>query len=307
MIRRSFPFIIAAVTLLTAVVVEGQGRLLTDETGRKVNIPESPRSIISMAPSITETLFALGLDQEIVGVTDYCDYPENALTKPRIGGFMNPSVEKIISLKPDLIIGTRDGNRWETIYQLVNLGLPVYLVDPKGYDGVARMIKNIGEIVGRKQMSQKIAMDMMMRKEEIVTKTQFLPRPKVFFQIGYWPIMTVGKGSLADDLIRFAGGKSISENERATYPYYSVETILKKAPDVIIISSMDGKSTKLSSEGNHADLIKMWQKWKHVPAVQTKAIYLIDSNLVDRPSPKVIKGLEIMMKMIHTNRTGGKQ
>ena len=118
--------------------------------------------------------------------------------------------------------------------------------------------------------------------------------------------MTVGQGSLADDLLRFAGGKSISENERAIYPLFPIETILKKAPEVIIISSMGGKSTKLSSEENHADLREMWQQWKDIPAVKAQAIYLIDSNLVDRPSPRIIKGLEIMTKMIHPNQTGGK-
>ena len=173
MIRRSSIFILATVILLTAIVAEGQSRRLTDEIGRKVTISESPRRIISLAPGITETLFALGLDQEIVGVTSYCDYPEIALTKPRIGGFINPNVEKIISLKPDLIIGTRDGNRWETIQQLEGIGLPVYLVNPKGFNGVTRMIKNIGEIVERKERSQEMIREILRKKEQVVANTRF--------------------------------------------------------------------------------------------------------------------------------------
>jgi iron complex transport system substrate-binding protein len=299
MIRKSLPFMIAII-LFTAIAAEGQERLLTDEIGRRVKIPESPRRIVSLAPSITEILFALGLNKEIVGVTIYCDYPEVALEKPKIGGFVNPSMEKIVSLKPDLIIGTRDGNRWETIHRLNGLGFPVYLIDPKGFDGVIKMIKNIGEMVGRQKESEKIVVGMMVGKEEIATRAQFLPKPKVFFQVGYTPIITVGKGSLVDDLIRFAGGRNISENERANYPLYNIEAILEKAPEIIIMSSMDGK-------GNHSDLIKMWQNWKNIPAVQMKAIYVIDSNLVDRPSPRIIKGLEIMVRMIHPNIWGEKQ
>ena len=114
----------------------------------------------------------------------------------------------------------------------------------------------------------------------------------MFFQVGFSPIVTVGKGSLGDDLIRLAGGRSISENESGGYPVYGFETILSKAPEVIILSSMD-------SNRDYLNLIKMWQSWKELPAVKTNAIYVIDSNLVDRPTPRVVEGLEAMAGMIH--------
>ena len=111
MIRKSF-LLTFVLSLLLHLPAQGQEGLFTDEIGRKVRIPDSPKRIVSMAPSITEILFALGLDEEIVGVTDFCDYPEAALTKQRVGGFVNPSIEKIVSLKPDLILGIRDGTGW---------------------------------------------------------------------------------------------------------------------------------------------------------------------------------------------------
>ncbi len=117
MIRKSI-LLASVLSLLLHIPAQGQERLFTDEIGRKVRIPDPPRRIVSLAPSITEILFALGLREEIVGVTDFCDYPEAALTKPRIGGFVNPSIEKIVSLKPDLIIAIRDGNRMDTIDRL---------------------------------------------------------------------------------------------------------------------------------------------------------------------------------------------
>jgi len=277
---------------LLHIPAHGQEGLFTDEIGRNVRIPNSPKRIVSMAPNLTEILFILGLQEEIVGVTDFCDYPDAALTKQRIGGYVNPSIEKIVSLKPDLILGIKEGNRRDTVQRLSDLGFPVYVVDPVGFEGIIKTIDHIGEVVRRREKSAEIIRKMTKKKEAVVRLTQSLPRPKVFFQIGFSPIVTVGKGSLGDDLIRLAGGRSISENESGSYPVYGVETILSKAPEVIILSSMDSKR-------DYLNLIKMWQSWKELPAVKTNAIYVIDSNLVDRPTPRIVEGLEILAKMIH--------
>ena len=292
MIRKSLLFALVIIILLLNISVEGIERLLNDEIGRKVRIHHPARRIVSLAPSITETLFALGLDEEIVGVTDFCDYPEAASTKPKIGGFINPSIEKIVFLRPHLVIGTRDGNRIETIHRLDDLGFSVYMVDPKSFDDVMKTIQNIGEIVGRRDESRRIIRDMMVKKEYIIRLTKSLPKPKVFFQVGYAPIITVGRGTLADDLIRLTGGRSISEHEPLSYPLYSLETILSKAPEIIIMSSMETKR-------DYLNLVKMWHHWKTIPAVKMNAIYVIDSNLVDRPTPRIVQGLEALVRIIH--------
>jgi iron complex transport system substrate-binding protein len=278
--------------LMNLSASEAGERLLIDEAGRRVKVPLSVRRIISLAPNITEILFALGLRQEIIGVTDYCDYPEEVSTKPRIGGFVNPDVEKIVSLKPDLVIAITDGNRWDTIERLSDLRLPVYTVDPKGFDGVMRTIRNMGEITGRVEESRAVIRRIAERKERIVSMTRALPRPAVFFQVGDAPVITVGKGTLANDLIRLAGGRSISEDQPLSYPPYGIETILSKAPEIIIFSSMDTRK-------NYSDLIRKWQAWKSIPAVKSSSIYVIDSNLVDRPAPRIVEGLEALARMIH--------
>jgi len=298
MIRKSI--LLTSVLFLLHIPAQGQESLFTDEVGRKVRIPDSPKRIVSMAPSLTELLFSLGLREEIVGVTDFCDYPEAALTKQRIGGFVNPSIEKIVSLKPDLILAIRDGNRMVTVHRLSDLGFSVYVVDPTGFDGVVKTIENIGEVVRRQEKSTEIVRKITKKKEAVVRLTQSLPRPKVFFQIGYSPIVTVGRGSLGDDLIRLAGGRSISENESGSYPVYGVETILSKAPEVIILSSMDSKR-------DYLNLMKMWQSRKELPAVKRNAIYVIDSNLVDRPTYRIVEGLETLAKMIHPEAFGEKR
>jgi iron complex transport system substrate-binding protein len=299
MFKKSLPFALL-IGLLLNISIEGKERLLTDEMGRKVTIPYPVKRIISLAPSITEILFALGLNEEIAAVTNYCDYPEAVLNKPRIGGFINPSIEKIVSLKPDLILATRDGNRWATNHRLSDLGFSVYLINPKSFYGVTRAIYDIGVVVGREEESKKIIINMTSKKEEIATRTKSLPKPKVFFQIGYAPIITVGRETLADDLIRLAGGKSISENKSVSYPLYNIETILSKAPEIIIISSMD-------SNKDYINLVEKWGNWKSIPAVKMNTIYVIDSNLVDRPTPRIVEGLEALAKMIHPEVFGEKR
>jgi iron complex transport system substrate-binding protein len=271
---------------------EAGERVLVDEARRDVKVPLSAKRIISLAPSVTEILFALGLRQEIIGVTNFCDYPEEVTAKPRIGGFVNPDVEKIVSLKPDLVIAISDGNRWDTIERLSNLGYPVYTVDPKGFDGVIRTIRNIGGIIGKGEEARALVRKMMEKKEKVVTLTRSLSRPAVFFQVGDAPVITVGKGALATDLISLAGGRSISEHEALSYPPYGIETILSKAPEIIIFSSMDNRK-------NYSDLIRRWQTWKSIPAVKSNSIYLIDSNLVDRPAPRIVEGLEALARIIH--------
>ena len=298
MIRKSLLFALV-LSLLLHIPAEGKDRLLTDETGRKVKIPYPAKRIISLAPSITEILFALGLNEEIAAITNFCDYPEAVLGKPRIGGFVNPDTEKIVSLKPDLIIGIRDGNRMDTVHRLNDFGFPVYLIDPKGFDGVLGTIKNIGDVVGREKESRRLIKELVDKRENMITLTRSLSKPKVFFQVGDVPLITVGKGTLADDLIRLAGGRSISENELVSYPSYGIETILARAPEIIIMTSMESKK-------DHMNLVKKWQNWKSIPAVKMNAIYVIDSNLVDRPTPRIAEGLEALVRIIHPEVSTGK-
>jgi iron complex transport system substrate-binding protein len=291
MIRKSLLLAFVMILLLN-IPAKAKERIFTDEMGRQVRIPYPAKRIISLAPSITEILFALGLDEEVAAITNFCDYPETVLNKPRIGGFVNPDIEKIVSLKPDLIIGIRDGNRIDTVHRLNDSGFPVYLIDPKGFDGVMRTIKNIGDVVGREKESRKMIKEMVNKREKIITLTQSLPKPKIFFQLGDAPMVTVGKGTLADDLIRLAGGRSISEDESVSYPVYSIETVLLKAPEIIIMTSMDSKK-------NSPHLVKKWESWKSIPAVRTNSIYVIDSNLVDRPTLRIVEGLEALVRIIH--------
>jgi iron complex transport system substrate-binding protein len=263
-----------------------------DEMGRKMDIPHNPEKIVSLAPSITETLCFLNLGERIVGVTQFSNYPEESKTKAKVGSYINLNVEKIVSLNPDLIIGIADGNKKESVDILEAFGYPVYAVNPRCVKDIFRTIENIGEITGSMDRARELVGELRNRMHMVETRTRGAKIPRVFFQIGINPLITVGKNTFHNDLTRMAGGVNISGEEKERYPRYSLENVLLKAPEVIIISSMH--------RGGGFDRKKEeWMKWKSLPAVKNERIYIIDSDLVDHPSPRIIDGLEELARLIH--------
>jgi iron complex transport system substrate-binding protein len=267
-------------------------RIFVDEVGKRVVVPAQPNRIVSLSPSITEILFSLGLEERIVGVSNHSDFPPAALSKPRVGSYINPSVERTISLNPDLIVASAAGNPREFVERMEALGLSIYTVYPKDFDGILRSISHIAEISGRKKWAAKIIEEIEGRKERIVHLTRGRPRPTVFLQIGTEPLITVGRGSFADNVISLAGGRNIAGGESIKYPRYSIEEVLIKAPDIIVISSMDPK-------GDTRELVEWWNRWATIPAVRKGRVFVIDSDLIDLPSPRIIEGLEVMAGILH--------
>lgn len=266
-----------------------------DEVGREVVLPFPPRRIVSLAPNITEILFRLGLDEEIVGVSLHCNYPERAKSKAQVGSYISLDFERITSLKPDLIIATGAGNTRDMVDRLEKLGFKTYTIFPKKFDDILQSIGHIGQVVNREKEAREIVGGMEKRKQRVVGFTQGLPRPKIFIQIGDAPIVTVGKGSFADDLIRIAGGENIAGREKEMYPRFGMEEILKRSPEIIVISSMNPKA-------DYPKILNEWSRWKTLPAVKNGRLHLIDSDLLDRPSPRIIDGLEELAKILHPER-----
>jgi len=265
---------------------------LKDEVGREVTFSFPPKRIVSLAPNITEILFSLGLDEEVVGISIHCNYPEKVKSRPRVGSYISIDLEKIVSLKPDLIIATGAGNTKEMVDRLERLGFPTFVIFPKRFDDVIQSIRHVGQLVSKEKEALSMTESMSKRKGKILELTRGLSRPKVFLQIGESPIVTVGKGSFADDLIRLAGGENVAGNDREMYPRLGMEEILKRSPEVIMISSM-------KPGGDYERALREWERWKTIPAVKQGRIHLIDSDLIDRPSPRIIDGLEEMARWIH--------
>jgi iron complex transport system substrate-binding protein len=213
----------------------------------------------------------------------------------RVGSYISLDFERITSLKPDLIIATGAGNTREMVDRLEKLGFMTYVIFPKNFNDILQSIADIGQIVNREKETRGIIGGMRKRSQRVIELTKDLPRPKVFVQIGDAPVVTVGKGSFADDLIRLAGGENIAGKEKEVYPRFGMEEILKRSPEVIVISSMNPK-------GDYQKTLQEWTRWKTIPAVKNGRIYLIDSDLIDRPSPRIVDGLEELARVLHPEK-----
>ncbi len=293
--RKILVSVVCLLFFLTPTISYSAPMKFKDEVGREVSIPFPPKRIVSLAPNITEILFSLGLDEEVVGVSIHCNYPDKVKNRVRVGSYINIDFERVISLKPDLILATGAGNPREVVEKLETLGFPTYVIFPKKFDDVLRSIRHIGQVVGKEREAFPLAESMNLRREKIVERTRSLPRPKVFLQIGESPIVTVGRGSFGDNLIHLAGGENIAGMDREMYPRLGIEEILKRSPEVLLVSSMNPR-------GDYERVLREWKRWKMIPAVKEGRIHLIDSDLIDRPSPRIIEGLETMARWIHPER-----
>jgi len=267
-------------------------RTLMDEAGRKVSVPDKPRRIVSLAPSITETLFALGLGDRVMGVTEFSTYPPEAATRPKVGSYVNLNAERILGLEPDLVVGTVDGNRFAVVRLLEEAGVPVYAVNPRTVDGVILTVAGLGALCGFEGRGQAVARDLQERLDRVLHRTRVEKRPRVFLQINIQPVMSVGRDTIHHDVIRLAGGENIAADHPVHYPLIKLEEIVGKSPDVILISSMERGG---AFEAARRD----WLKRAVIPAARSGRVHLIDSDLIDRPSPRVIQGIETIADLLH--------
>jgi iron complex transport system substrate-binding protein len=268
--------------------------MVTDETGRVVNIPDKPQRIVSLAPGITETLYELGLEKRIVGVTGYCDWPVSARSKPQIGGFTNPSVEKIVSLKPDLIIATIDGNRKDTVMKLERIGLPVYVIDPSDMPKILQGIIHIGDITGQKSSAAALVEKLKARLNNITAQIGGKKKPRVFIQIGLEPLITAGGKTLIHEIISSAGGVNIAGDATARYPRYSAEGIVAASPEIVLFAPM-------AHDKEFRAVKKFWRKFPQVPAMKNNRIYPVDTDIIGRASPRVFDAMEEMALIFHSD------
>lgn len=263
--------------------------------GRKVEISDTPQRIISLAPHITEILYAIGLEEKIVGVTLFSDFPEKAKEKAIIGSYVSLDLERIISLAPDLIISTSDGNPKEDIERLASMGHAIYVISHSDINGIFRSILDIGEITGQEAKANTLVATMKKRIETVRLKLQSARIRPVFYQLGDNPLITAGKNTFIDSLIELAGGKNIAGEVNVLYPRYSMEKVLASSPEVIVISSMSEKHVSPKA-------FEKWEKWKEIPAVKHSEIYFINPDLIHRPGPRIVEGLEKLSNMIHPDR-----
>jgi cobalamin transport system substrate-binding protein len=261
------------------------GREFTDEIGRKIKVADQPRRIVSLAPSITETLFALGLGDRVVAVTTYCNYPPEAAQKPKVGDTQKPSLETVIALKPDLVIISTASQLQQFVRNLDGFGIPVYVSNPRDIQGAIASIEMIGDVTGTSARASELAADMRERINKIQSRlAETTERPKTFFILGVEPLITIGRLSFVNELISRAGGQSISGDVNAEYPQYSLESAVAGRPEVIFFQTSGEKLPARLSE---------------TPAARAGRVFHIDDDLLLRPGPRIVEGLEQMAARIH--------
>jgi iron complex transport system substrate-binding protein len=284
--------LIITVFPLILSVTASADKTLTDQLGRHVTVSDEPQRVVSLAPSITEIVFALDQGHRLKGVTTYSDYPPQAVKLPKVGSYVQLDLEKIVALKPDLCIAIKDGNPIAVARRLESLKIPVYAVNPRNLESVMQTVQEVAGLLNVQEKADKLVQSMNLRIQKVkslVAKTTY--RPRVFFQIGVSPIVSVGTHTFSHELIVLAGGKNVAQGPIA-YPRYSIEQVLALLPEVIIITSMARVAIFKQVKAE-------WSRWPNMPAVRNHQIFIEDSNLFDRPTLRLVDGLELMVKLIH--------
>jgi iron complex transport system substrate-binding protein len=281
------------VTVSLVIGEENDARELEGLEDYTLRISERPERIISMAPSCTEILFAIGAGDSVVGVTEYCDYPSEVEGKKDkgeievIGGYSTPSFEKIVNSEPDLIVSAY-GNPDDVIYRVVEFGYPVYAQNPKNIEDIFNHIKVIGAITKHDETASSLLNELKERLEEIGEKTELLEeeqRPRVFYNIG--DFFTAGKETFANEIIEIAGGKNIAAY-KSGYFLMNLEELIDKNPQVIICDSGHG-GMSIAYEQIVSD-----ERLKNVSAVENNRVYKIDTNIISRSGPRVVEAVEVV-------------
>jgi iron complex transport system substrate-binding protein len=274
--------------LLPATV---SARTVKDQTSRMVNLPENPHRLVSLAPNITEIVYALGLGDELVGDTDNCDFPPQATSKPHVGTMVNPSLERIVALKPDLALGTPEANRRETADQLERLGIPVYGVTANTLEGTLASIEDLGKVLGRAAEATRLVAEMQARIDRIENRIKGQPEPKALFVVWYRPLITIGPHTFIADVIRAAGGVPIGENLKGEWPRLTLEELLPLDPDVILFPKTESFSPSLKE-------FRGLPGWKDLRAVKDGRMYFV-SETIERSGPRLVDAMEELANILH--------
>jgi iron complex transport system substrate-binding protein len=262
-----------------------------DMQGRELSLAAPPQRIVSLVPSVTEMVFALGGEDRLVGRTDFCDYPAAVLTKTSVGGMINPSLEAIVALRPDLVIATSSGNREETFKQLTRLGIPVYLVAAERIAEVKDVARRLGALTGRDAAVGALLDTIERRVAGVREAVRPYGRPRVLYVLWPDPLIVPGRRALVTELIEIAGGESLTAADAEDYPRYSLEAAVAKAPEIIVLANHGSKSGPIA--------LDRWKRLTSLPAIKTGRIHSVDGNLMHRYGPRMLDGLEQLARAIH--------
>jgi len=255
----------------------------------------APARIVSLAPSITETLFAIGAGERVAAVTAHCDWPAAALEKPRVGGYNAPNVELVLAARPDLVIVPREGANRGPFDRLRALGVRVEDVRVTSLDELAPSIERVAALAGRPEEGRALAASVTARIEAVRRAVAGRPLVKTLLAVDHDPLIAAGRETFGDDLIRAAGGLNVASQALSSYPQLGLEAILSAAPAVIVEAGMAPGDAAMRSEAARL----RWARHAEIPAVRDGRVVAIDPDLVVRPGPRLVEGLEALARLLH--------
>jgi iron complex transport system substrate-binding protein len=268
------------------------GRDVVDEAGRTVRIPQPVRRIVSLAPSLTETIYALGLQDHLVGDTDYCDYPDDARKKTKVGGAINPNFEEIAALRPDLVLVIKSLNRYDTVRALDGLGIPVYATDPHTVDGIISSTQRLAEILGAPEAGSTLAEGMEHRLSDLKQRLAPLPPRRVLFVVWAEPLISIGKDTFIADALRHARAVSIVDSSQS-WPQVNLEEVAKLQPEFLVFATGHGENV-----AHNLQTFSGLPGWRLLDAVRDRKFAVI-SDAVNRPAPRIISAIEDLARQLH--------
>ncbi|HWZ53276.1 MAG TPA: helical backbone metal receptor [Candidatus Acidoferrales bacterium] len=267
-------------------------RIVTDETGRRVAIPADVKRVVTLAPNLTETIYALGLEERLAGDTDYCDTPPAAKLKPHVGGAQNPSLEAIVALHPDLVLATTSINRIETVDGLAKVGVAVYTTDPQTVRGMLESTARIAELMGAEAQGAALVAKLQARLDGLAARLADVPQVHALFVVWEDPLITIGQNTFIADALRWAGAESVILSQQK-WPRVSFEEVVRLQPDYIVFAS-----DHAGFGAEQLGALRTREAWKQLRAVELGHIAVI-SEEINRPSPGLVDAIEQLAREVH--------
>ena len=264
----------------------------TDEAGRIVRVPQPVRRIVSLAPSLTETLFALGAGNLLAGDTDYCDYPPEALSKPKVGGAINPSIEQIVALRPDLVLATKSLNRRETVAALDRLGIPTYVTDPHTVEAMIASTARLADVAGVHGAGAALAASLRERLAALQSRLNGEPARSVLFVVWTDPLISVGRDTFIADALRWAGARSVVESPQ-DWPQISLEGALRLQPEFLVFSGEHSEA-----EQRNLEALAQLPGWRDLDAAHEGRFAVVSEAFI-RPAPRLLYAIEQLARQLH--------
>jgi iron complex transport system substrate-binding protein len=264
-------------------------RTVQDQLGRTVQVPEHPHRLVCLMPSVVDDVYALGAGADVIAVTDYTKYPAEARNKPSVGSILSPSMETIVALHPDLVLGSAELSHTETLQQLERLGITVFMVSTHGVDGIYQSIASLGQALNREDSARELIARLRGREAAVRRQVKGKPVVSILMPVGDDPIITIGKHAFITELIEIAGGHSVTADIEQEWPQISLEALLARAPEALLLI----RGSRMS-----IDKIRGQPGWGSLPAVINNRVYYADDR-INLPSPVAFDALEELAKQIH--------